>query len=58
MHRYYYTYIEHGGEKYYTVCLTPEGKWQYRDGRIYEGDSVCEVSAELSVLPYFIRIKN
>ena len=58
MHRYYYTYIEYGGEKYYTVCLTHKGKWRHMNGSVHEGDSVCEVSAELSVLPYFIRTKS
>ena len=38
--------------------VLPEGKWRYMNGSVHEGGTVCEVSAELSVLPYFIRTKS
>ena len=42
-------------EKGITVrkAILPEGKWEYCDGRVYEGGKTVEVPAPLHVLPYF-----
>ena len=38
--------------------ILPEGKWEYCDGSVYEGDTELEVSAPIDVLPYFKRIEG
>jgi alpha-glucosidase (family GH31 glycosyl hydrolase) len=37
--------------------LIPKGKWKGYNGKIYQGPESCELSVELSDLPYFERIK-
>lgn len=36
--------------------VLPDGKWKYFDGTVYEGGKTVEVSAPLSVLPYFEKL--
>lgn len=43
---------------YTRSVILPQGKWEYCDGKIYEGDTKIEVPSPLSVLPYFKRIKG
>lgn len=48
--------IEKG--QYSRKVVLPQGKWEYCDGTIYDGDREIDVPAPISVLPYFKRVKN
>ena len=36
--------------------LLPKGRWEYRDGTVYEGGGEVEVASPLGILPYFKRM--
>jgi alpha-glucosidase (family GH31 glycosyl hydrolase) len=36
--------------------ILPPGKWEYCDGKLYEGDTEVEVPAPIDVLPYFRKV--
>ena len=38
--------------------ILPEGKWKYCDGTVYAGESEIDAAADLSVLPYFVRVRG
>ena len=43
---------------YKRKVILPPGKWEYCDGKVYEGDIETEANAPIDVLPYFKRIEG